>query len=381
VAHELRIFYSKVAHYIYDLFSQPCNKMLTNNYSGSLKMLKCSCCSYTTEKRFNLYRHTNAVHKPQKDMEAENVAFLAPNVDGAAPNVDGVAPNVDGAAPNVDGVAPNVDGVAPNVELANILHKCPGCYKVFSRLSSLKKHNIHCKNISHPLECQTCHRLFSSTSSLSHHRRTATCMALQNTSHNSNNTFQTTNINSHNTNISHNTNNGVIVNVNGLGKENIDYITQSRGFKKFMTRCIKTKLDGIIEYLESKHFHPEHPENHNLKKLTKKDDFMQCFDGKKWKLRYCSDIMSDVFDNMQLAFIEFVDATMKDGKLRKVWVDNFMLTVGTPLEWDADCEDYELGQEMTDDQKKRLKDRVYALAIEHIYQNSKKNEIANEKSA
>ena len=166
---------------------------------------------------------------------------------------------------------------------------------------------------------------------------------------------------------SHNTNNGTIININGIGKENTSYLSQ-----KFMTKCIKNKLNGIMEYLKYKHFHIEHPENHNLKKLTKKDLFMECHDGKKWNIKYCDDLLHDVFNNMQSAFGDFVESTMKDGKLKKVWLDNFMADVGSPLEWDITCEDYEFTDKLTDDQRNRLKDRVFSLAIEHIYQHSKK---------
>jgi len=107
--------------------------------------------------------------------------------------------------------------------------------------------------------------------------------------------------------------------------------------------------------------------------MTKKDEFMQCYDGKKWKLRYSDDIMNDVFHNMELAFADFVEETMKDGKLKRVWIENFMHDVGTPLDWDVDCDDHEFGnKKMTDEQKRKIKDKVFALAIEHIYQSSKK---------
>ena len=315
------------------------------------------------------------MHAPVIDVNPTNVDDIDFSVRNKPANVDDFDFSVSDRIPYVDDIDFSVN--------SKPVYDCTSCYKVFTRLYRLKNHK--CKGKQHSLECEKCHKRYASTSSLSHHKRC--CKAaeklqqiamLQEEIDNLKQQISITNINntahinSHNTN---NTNNGVIVNINGLGKENLNYLTQSPGFKKFMTKCIKSKLDGIIDYLEHKHFHPEHPENHNLKKLTKKDDFMQCYDGKKWKLRYCSDIMSDVFDNMQLAFAEFVETTMEDGKLKKVWVDNFMHAVGTPLEWDVDCDDYELEtSKMTDEQKKRIKDKVFTLAIEHIYQSSKKRD-------
>ena len=167
----------------------------------------------------------------------------------------------------------------------------------------------------------------------------------------------------------HNTAN--IININGLGKEDIGYLTDNPRFKSFMTKCINNQLDGVMEYLENKHFNPKHPENHNLKKLTKKDSFMECYDGEKWRTRYCDDIMHDVFHNMYKAFADFVETATQDGKLKKVWLDNFMSTVGTPLDWDVNCDNYEFNDRMTDEQKTHLKERVFALAIEYIYKQSK----------
>lgn len=59
-----------------------------------------------------------------------------------------------------------------------------------------------------------------------------------------------------------------------------------------------------------------------------------------------------------------------------MWLDNFMSTVGSPLEWDFTCDDYDYNDRMTDDQRNRLKDRVFSLAIEHIYKNSKRPKTA-----
>lgn len=167
------------------------------------------------------------------------------------------------------------------------------------------------------------------------------------------------------------TNNGTVININGLGKEDITYLADSASFKKFMTKCIRNEVDGVMDYLVKKHFDPVHPENHNLKKMIKKDDFMECYDGSKWKLRYSNDVLQDVFDNMYVAFANFVEEATYDGHLKKVWVDNFMLSVGMPLDWDLSCDSYEYDEkEMTEEQKDRLKEKLFMLAIEHIYRKS-----------
>jgi hypothetical protein len=306
--------------------------------------------------------------------------------------------NVDLDDINVDLDDINVDLDDINVDPTKHSKKCDRCYKTFSNQRCLDKHlRTTCQRKSHPFECTFCNTIYSSCSALSRHKSKQVCsrekslekvdapvivhqlqedieklkqqiQLYEAKSGNNTNSRNTQHINSHN---QQNNSNNVTININGLGKEDTSYLTE-----KFMTKCIKNKLKGVMDYLESKHFHIGHPENHNLKKLTKKDSFMECFDGKKWNTQYSDDILRDVFNNMQAAFGDFVETTMKDGNLKKVWLDNFMSTVGSPLEWDFSCDDYDYNDRMTDDQRSRLKERVFSLAIEHIYKNSKRPKTA-----
>lgn len=115
--------------------------------------------------------------------------------------------------------------------------------------------------------------------------------------------------------------------INGLGKENTDYIKD-----EFIAKCIKDKADGVCTYLVNKHFHHNHPENHNLKK-NRRDDFMEFYDGRTWKLKYNEEMLDDVFAFMYSDFANFVDEAMSDeGIFKRVWLDNFMRTVGQPLD-------------------------------------------------
>lgn len=176
-----------------------------------------------------------------------------------------------------------------------------------------------------------------------------------------------------------NTNNGTINNanvinnitVNGLGKEDISYLTEHPRFQQFMIKCIKERTDGVIEYLEKKHFDPGHPENHNLKKM-KRDDFIEVYDGKKWRLRFKEDVLDDVFEHMQRDFSNFVEeAFTESGELKKRVLDHFMDAVGIPLNWDLTCGEYEYDGDLSDEKKKQLQTKIYKLALEHIYVKSK----------
>lgn len=172
-------------------------------------------------------------------------------------------------------------------------------------------------------------------------------------------------------------NNGTIINVNGLGKEDISYLTEHPRFQTFMIKCIREKSDGIMDYLERKHFDPSHPENHNLKKM-RRDDFIEVYDGKKWRLRFKEDVLDDVFEHMQRDFANFIEEAFADnGDLKKKIIDNFMESVGKPLNWDLSCGDYEYDGEINEEKRKELQNKIYKLALEHIYIKSKEvHEIA-----
>lgn len=168
-----------------------------------------------------------------------------------------------------------------------------------------------------------------------------------------------------------NTNNTNIT-INALGKEDISYLTSHPKFDQFMIKCIKEKMSGVCEFLVKKHFDPEHPENHNIRKLTLKSDFMDTYDGRKWKPRFTEDVLRDIFINIQTDFANFVDeAISENGSIKKMWLDNFMKEVGAPLDWDLSNSDYEFDGEVDEGTKEQLRDKIYKLACEYIYRSSK----------
>ena len=176
------------------------------------------------------------------------------------------------------------------------------------------------------------------------------------------------------TQIFHNTNNGTINNItiNAFGKEDISYLTKHHNFPAFMVKCIKEKIDGVCQLIVRKHFDPKHPENHNIKKNNRKDDFMECYDGRKWKPRYSQDVLDDLFINLQTDFANFVDQAISDnGLIKKLWLDNFMKHVGAPLEWDLANSNYDFEDDERADDKQSAKNKIYKLACEYIYRHSK----------
>ena len=73
---------------------------------------------------------------------------------------------------------------------------------------------------------------------------------------------QPTGVINNNTNIE---NQQVNIHINAFGHENLDYITDS-----MLICCIGKVYDSIPSIIEKIHFHPNHPENHNIKIPNKK---------------------------------------------------------------------------------------------------------------
>jgi hypothetical protein len=195
----------------------------------------------------------------------------------------------------------------------------------------------------------------------------------------SNTTTTTNNNNINNGTVNNNAvNNNVII--NAFGKEDISYLTEHKGFKKFMVNCLRSKAEGMVEFIAKKHFHPDHPENHNLRKLNKKDEFIEVKTGKEWKTRYSEDVMFDLFSSIEKEFASFVENVfLEDGSLNKQWLNTFMKMVGVPLDWDLNTDSYEYKCDtpLSDEEKERLRQRIYRLAIENIYKKSKERKVQN----
>ena len=104
-----------------------------------------------------------------------------------------------------------------------------------------------------------------------------------------NNQSQNT-INSHNKNT---TNNNININIHSFGNENLDYLNDST-----IEGCINRVYDSIPRLIETIHFHPKHPENHNIKVTNKKLPHATYLDeDKQWKLMNKDDAIHTMVEN------------------------------------------------------------------------------------
>lgn len=74
-------------------------------------------------------------------------------------------------------------------------------------------------------------------------------------------------------------NNHITIQINAFGNENIDYLDD-----KTISKCIERVYKSIPALIEKIHFHPDHPENHNIKITNKKLPYATVMgNNQKWK--------------------------------------------------------------------------------------------------
>jgi hypothetical protein len=82
------------------------------------------------------------------------------------------------------------------------------------------------------------------------------------------------------------------ITINYFGNENLDYITN-----KVLISCIGKVYGSIQALVETIHFHPDHPENHNIKITNKKLQHAQVMNrDKKWKLVHRNQVIEQLMD-------------------------------------------------------------------------------------
>ena len=69
------------------------------------------------------------------------------------------------------------------------------------------------------------------------------------------------------------------ININYYGCENLEYITD-----KFIQEMMKIPYSSIPHIIKHIHFHPAHPENHNIKITNRKLPYASVYKNDKWEL-------------------------------------------------------------------------------------------------
>ena len=183
-----------------------------------------------------------------------------------------------------------------------------------------------------------------------------------NTANNSNNNVIT---NSHNnTNIVKNSNNNNIT-INAFGKEDLQYIINN---PQFMNQCIKDREYGLIECLKKIHYNEDQPQNQNIKKINKKDDFVDIYDGSKWKLRMIDYAYTLVMTNLEKVFTDYIDNLAENNtewsSVKRI-VTNFCNKVSTVLDWEFN--NIDRTRTVEDSEMRHMQQKLKKLISETLY--------------
>lgn len=140
---------------------------------------------------------------------------------------------------------------------------CPTCFRSYSRKASLNKHMKDCDHTASILECPHCHNVFSSSASKSKH--------IKRCKH-------------------------VKVPVREFGEECKEYITT-----ELLTKlALRSNGEGVARYIEEVHFHPDHPENHNIRLIQNPNapsTAIAVYEDGRWKMRDRVNVMRNLIQN------------------------------------------------------------------------------------
>ena len=179
-------------------------------------------------------------------------------------------------------------------------HVCTLCHKSFMYASGLSKHKLKCEPINHRIQPSQDgnNEIEIIRKQLSDQQTTIDEERKRNKEENERHQKERDELRSqmnmllekyagmnHNTTTTNNTqnietqNNHITIQINAFGNENIDYLDDNT-----ITKCIERVYKSIPALIEKIHFHPDHPENHNIKITNKKLPYAVVMgNNQKWK--------------------------------------------------------------------------------------------------
>ena len=220
-------------------------------------ILNCEFCNYTTNRKFNLKRHHNAVHNVKTPINDDSKNHI---------NLEKKPIHLEQKPIQLEKKPIQLEKKHIEKDYESLF--CSKCAKKYKTKKYLIDHEQRCDGLN-ILTCKRCMFTFSSKASKSVHTQRNKCKAKSI-------------INAVNPDFKYNI-------VNNFGSERTDYITFDDMIRIFSNNNI------IPKYIEFKHFNKKFPENHNIKFekykgcLIKQDD--------EWKItdiKYLTNKLIDI---------------------------------------------------------------------------------------
>ena len=235
---------------------------------------KCPKCDFKSLKLYNTRRHFLRFHGHENDQCEEEVKN----------SVDNVKNSVDNVKNSVDNVKNSVDNVKKGVD--NICHRCG---KNFCRKSYLNVHLETCEGKKDPFGCDFCDRTFVTRSNKYHHMKICKeklSDLKQLTINNNNNIINNTTNNITNNN---NINNTINIQLNNFGKEDTSYLSPD-----YLDKCYELGAPSIKNMVISIYFDENHPENHTVKLISLKNEYVNVHEDGNWLPRTITDAITSM---------------------------------------------------------------------------------------
>ena len=174
-------------------------------------------------------------------------------------------------------------------ELNEVTFDCRFCEKKFNSQASRSQHHRRCKKREEKLEkLESAYaKLLEQNENLQKRLETieASNASTKSTANNGSCTINNgTIINGGNVNIQNN------IVIKDFGKENVDFLP-----KEFLTRCFARK--DIVCLLENLHCDKEHPENHNVRVKSRKQNLMEIRESNKWVFKDEDETLTELIQN------------------------------------------------------------------------------------
>ncbi len=208
-------------------------------------LYKCERCGYTTDRKSSLHNHLSRKHECKSLLSTVTVADLRLKLQSGVK-----------VCPNSSLLDTNPENVCPNSSLLDTT--CTDCGKVFKCRTSKYKHKRlgRCTGSMKADVQEMKVQLVAQSDQLA--AQAAEIAELKKRPVGSTSIVKTKNTNNIN------------IHINGFGKEDISYITPEA-----IAACLKQVYGSVPALIKAVHFHPDHPENHNVRYPNKRDKFLK----------------------------------------------------------------------------------------------------------
>jgi hypothetical protein len=149
-----------------------------------------------------------------------------------------------------------------------------------------------------------------------------------------------------------------------FGKEDYTHLINN---PELMEKFINDREYGLLDCLKLIHYNDEVPENQNIKKNNRKDNFVDIYDGSSWKLRMIDFACSQILSSLEKLFTDYIDDIIEnngEGSMQQT-IKVFCNKVCMALDWEFNNLTRE--QNITEEVMNSLQQKVNDLISETLY--------------